>query len=374
MESQQEPRETETDTGLFQADRHMTTWLQKTNGSFMISCYRNEALVHMGTAQNKTTNARVFSLDQCNFMRPMGLFVSPDEKTILIGTANFLWRYVADGPRDSDNETFSDYDQSYIPRSLNYINDIDCHDIVQDDTGQVYFVSALFSSICMPSETHSFKVHWKPPWVSKVAAEDRCHLNGMCIRNGRIRYVTAVAQTDVRNGWRDKRDGGGIVYDVVEDRVVCSGLSMPHSPRWYNDRLWVLNSATGYMGYVDLQKSPEEAFVPCVFIPGYARGMSFISDGKEKYALVASSLDRHEKIFQDIPLGKNLKDAGLEAKCGVHVINIQSMDLVHDLIFNQSGETPVTEIYDVIALRNAQRTKLYNINDSALLTSYSVES
>ena len=356
---------------LMQTDRHFLTWLRKTKSSFMISCYKSQSVIHIGVTQNKNENRDVHALYISDFLRPMGLHATPDGKSIWIGTANVLWKYVADGSRETDNEIFNNYDECYIPRSLHVINDIDCHDITQDATGQVYFVSALFGCICTPSETHSFKVFWKPPWVSKVAAEDRCHLNGMSARDGEIRYVTAVAQTNIRSGWRDKRTNGGVVYDIKEDRVVCSGLSMPHSPRWYKDRLWVLNSGTGYMGYVNLDApDPSEAFVSCLFIPGYMRGLSFIGG---KYALIASSLDRHEKIFQDIPLGENLKKFGVEAKCGVHIVDIESMDVIHDLIFGQDREKPVTEIYDVIALPGAQRSRIENINNSDLLTSYRVD-
>ena len=193
----------------------------------------------------------------------------------------------------------------------------------------------------------------------------------MCTRDGDIRYITCVAQTDIRNGWRDRRTNGGVVYDIKEDRVVCSGLSMPHSPRWHNNKLWVLNSGTGYMGYVDLSKSDNESFTPTLFIPGYMRGLSFTKNGK--YALIASSLDRHEKIFQDIPLGENLKEKGMDSKCGIHIVDMETMDVVHDLIFGQDRENPVTEIYDVVSLHGAQRSRIENINNADLLTSYRIE-
>jgi len=157
---------------------------------------------------------------------------------------------------------------------------------------------------------------------------------------------------------------------------------MPHSPRWYRDRLWVLESGTGHFGYVDFStkitsKNPftdeEEThhkFVPLVFIPGYLRGLSFIGS---KYALIGSSLDRHEKVFQDIPLGKNIKKAGVTAKCGVFIIDLDSLDVIHEVIFNQNTKNPINEIYDVCTFPGHKRIMVENINDGKLLRSYKVE-
>ena len=100
--------------------------------------------------------------------------------------------------------------------------------------------------------------HWRPSFVTKLAAEDRCHLNGMAMRDGRPVFVTSVSQSDVADGWRDRRADGGVVIDVDSNEVICRGLSMPHSPRWYRDRLWVLNSGHGQFGYVDLETGKFE--------------------------------------------------------------------------------------------------------------------
>jgi uncharacterized protein (TIGR03032 family) len=55
----------------------------------------------------------------------------------------------------------------------------------------------------------------------------------------------------VADGWRDRRVDGGCVVDVESNKIVATGLSMPHSPRWYHDRLWLLNSGTGFLGTSD---------------------------------------------------------------------------------------------------------------------------
>lgn len=88
----------------------------------------------------------------------------------------------------------------------------------------------------------------------------------MALREGQPAYVTAVSQSDMAEGWREKRSDGGCVIDVGSNEVIASGLSMPHSPRWYQDKLWLLNSGTGEFGYVDMQRG---SFEPVAFCPGY---------------------------------------------------------------------------------------------------------
>ena len=126
---------------------------------------------------------------------------------------------------------------------------------------------------------------WQPPWISKLAPEDRCHLNGIALRDGALRYVTAVSRSDVTDGWRDKRRAGGVVVDVATNEVVCEGLSMPHSPRWHLDNLWLIDSGSGFFGRVDLEKRSFERLV----CPGFARGLAFSGD----FALIGLS-DRRE--------------------------------------------------------------------------------
>ena len=99
------------------------------------------------------------------------------------------------------------------------------------------------------------------------------------------RYVTAVGRSDVADGWREHRAGGGLVIDVQKNEVVLEGLSMPHSPRLYRGKLWLLDSGRGQFGYVDRERG---VFEPVAFCAGYARGLTFHGD----YALVGLSRPR----------------------------------------------------------------------------------
>jgi uncharacterized protein (TIGR03032 family) len=179
-------------------------------------------------------------------------------------------------------------------------------------------------------------------WLSrnnKLAAEDRCHLNGLAMENGRPRYVTAVGQTDVADGWRDRRQNGGCVIHVESNEIIVSGLSMPHSPRMYQGKLWLLNSGMGDFGYVDFATGK---FEPVTFCPGYLRGLTFVQD----YAVVGLSKPRHNKTFTGLALDEKLAAKDAEARCALQVIDLRTGDIVHWLRL----EGVVAELYDVASL------------------------
>ncbi len=47
---------------------------------------------------------------------------------------------------------------------------------------------------------------------------------------------------------------------------------MPHSPRVYRGKLWLLNAGTDYFGSIDLASGK---FEPLTFCPGFLRGLAF---------------------------------------------------------------------------------------------------
>src|SRR5262249_27007303 len=161
--------------------------------------------------------------------------------------------------------------------------------------GRVIFVNTLFGCLSTTSDRHSFQPLWQPTWQSKLAAEDRCHLNGLALEDGRPRYVSAVSQSDVADGWRDHRREGGVIGDVKDNAIVCTGLSMPHSPRVHRGNLWLLDSGNGFFGRVDLQRREFESVAFC---PGYLRGMALVGDN----AVVGLSRPRHEQTFSGLAL------------------------------------------------------------------------
>jgi uncharacterized protein (TIGR03032 family) len=189
------------------------------------------------------------------------------------------------------------------------------------------------------SEGYSFRPLWRPPFVTKLAPEDRCHLNGVALEDGRPRYATLVADADVADGWRDRRADGGMLIDVATNAPLLRGLSMPHSPRLHGGKVWLLNSGAGELGYFDRE---AKKFVAVAFCPGYARGLAFIGP----YALVGLSLARENRTFQGLALDGALASRGAEARCGLLVIDTRSGDTVEWLRI----EGVVRELFDVAVL------------------------
>jgi uncharacterized protein (TIGR03032 family) len=149
--------------------------------------------------------------------------------------------------------------------------------------------------------------------VSGLLPDDRCHLNGLALVDRQPRYVTALGATDRQGGWRKNKAGGGVLIDVDSGEFIAQGLSMPHSPRWHDGRLWLLESGDGSIGTVDLALGRYE---PIARLDGYTRGLAFYGP----FAFVGLSQVRETAVFSGIPLTERLK----ERICGVAVIDTRS--------------------------------------------------
>jgi uncharacterized protein (TIGR03032 family) len=246
---------------------------------------------------------------------------------------------MVNGERDA-----SGCDALYAPRFSYVTGDLDIHDIGLTQEGDPVFVNTLFNSLATPSLRQSFVPTWRPPFISKLAAEDRCHLNGLAMRDGAPAYVTATSTSDTYDGWRTQREEGGVVIDVASGDIIIRGLSMPHSPRWYRDRLWVLNSGQGEFGWIDLASGK---FEPVAFCPGYLRGLAFLGD----HAVIGLSLPRDNKTFAGLGLDARLKERDMPARCGLYFIDLNTGSIAHSMVF--SGV--VTELYDVAVLPDVRQ-------------------
>lgn len=348
-----EPGSTAAPAFVVTTSRQFPSWLADTGGSFAISTYQSGKVILIGT--NK--QAGRLSIFERTLERPMGIAFRDSRLAVasMIQITSFV-----DAARGTPGA--AGYDALFVPQSATYTADLDVHDIAFDADGGLVFVNTLFSCLATTSETHSFKPLWKPPFVSRLAPEDRCHLNGMAMRDGRPAYVTCVAETDVADGWREHRTGGGIVIDVASGEVVCRGLSMPHSPRLHEGRLWVLNSGAGEVGTVDLASG---RFEPLAFCPGYLRGLDFIGP----YALVGLSEPRENRTFAGLPLQDRLAAAKVGPRCGVFVIDTRTGDVAHWLRF----EGVVSELFDVAALPGLARPMMIGFKSDEIRRTVSVE-
>jgi uncharacterized protein (TIGR03032 family) len=231
-----------------------------------------------------------------------------------------------------------------VPKIGYTTGDIDIHDIVVDSTGRLVFVATGFNCLATLDARYSFALLWKPPFITRLAAEDRCHLNGLALEEGRCRYATAVSTSDVADGWRECRRDGGVVLDIPTNVILATHLSMPHSPRVYRGDLWLLNSGAGCFGKIDRERG---GFEPVAFCTGYLRGLAFVGD----YAVVGLSRPRHDKTFSGLPLDDELRRRGRDACCGIQVIDLRTGEVAHQVQL----QGMVSELYDVVVLPGVVR-------------------
>jgi len=333
--------------------RQLTAWMMEQKVSLAFTTYQSGKVFLLGVQPDGR-----LSVFERTFNRCMGLCVDNGGQSLWMSSLYQLWRFENFMP---PGQTTDGFDRLYVPQVGYTTGDIDVHDVAVDADGRVIFVNTLFGCLATPSEHHSFIPLWKPPFLSRIAAEDRCHLNGLAMKDGRPKWVTAVSQSDVADGWRDRRRDGGVVVDVESDEVIVSGMSMPHSPRWYRDRLWVLNSGQGNFGYVDREAG---RFEPVTFCPGYQRGLAFAGD----FAVIGLSGPRHNKTFSGLPLDDELKRHDAEARCGLHVIDLRTGDAVHWLRI----EGIVEELYDVVVLPDCHRPMMLGFKTDEIRRTLSV--
>lgn len=312
----------------FAVSRNFPAWLEEVGASLAISTYELGSLVLVGVRDHHA------ALWERRIARCMGIAATPER--LWVGTMVQLWCFTDCLEPGREEQGL---DRLYYPRTAHMTGDIDIHDVALDGDGRPVFVNTLYSCLARPSDRWSFEPIWKPSFISRLAAEDRCHLNGLAMRDGQPGYVTCVARSDMAGGWRDFKADGGLVIDVPSGEVVCSGLSMPHSPRLHDGQLWVLNSGTGELGRVDVQAG---RFEPVAFCPGYLRGLALIGD----YAVVGLSGPRENRTFSGLELEQRLADKGAKPRCAVQVIDLRSGDIVHEL--RAHGE--LRELYDVAVI------------------------
>ena len=313
---------------------HFLSWLHESRLSLLFTTYQTNRLFLVGLKEEGR-----LSVFERLFDRPMGLYASSER--LYLSTRWQLWQFdnaLAEG------ETRDGFDRLYVPRIAHTTGALDVHDVTVDADGRVIFVNTRHSCLATLSERHSFKPLWKPPFISKLAPEDRCHLNGLGMNEGRPGFVTAVSRSDVVSGWRERREAGGCLIDVETGELVLDDLSMPHSPRFHRGRWWVLNSGSGELGFVDADAG---RFEPVAFCPGFLRGLAFAGH----HAIVGLSKPRKEQAFSGLALDDRLRDKDADARCGLWVIDVERGEVAHWLEL----EGVVVELFDVQTLDDVER-------------------
>jgi uncharacterized protein (TIGR03032 family) len=289
---------------------------------------------------------------------PMGIAVG--KASLAIGMARQVWDYRNAPAIAPKLPPEGKHDACFAPRRMHVTGDIRVHEVAYDKGGELWLVNTRFSALCTLDGERSFVPRWKPPFISVLKPEDRCHLNGLAMAGGRPRFVTALGRSNKENGWREKKVTGGVLIDIPSGAIVASGLSMPHSPRWYAGRMWFLESGKGTLSVVDLESGRAEVVAQ---LPGFTRGLAFAG----QYAFVGLSQVR-ESVFEGIPLARRL--APNDRSCGVWVIDVRSGHTAAFLKFEGS----VQEIFDVQVLHGVRYPELLDLNADVVAGLFDVSS
>jgi uncharacterized protein (TIGR03032 family) len=299
------------ETTAISVSRGLAAWLAEHRTSFAFSSYQSGRLLLVGRMANGNV-----SVHQQGFTRAMGLCWSGGR--LYLASRVQLWELeniLAPGER-----TEGGFDVQLMPRRTFITGDIDVHEVALDASGRPVFVNTAYSCLATLDPIHAFRPVWKPSFISELAREDRCHLNGLGMADGRPKYVTAVSQTDVPDGWHGRPLPKGVVIDVETDRVVTDALSMPHSPRLVGGKLYALDSGRGFL----VRIVPESGKVEDIaFCPGFLRGLAISGN----HALVTVSKPRYGS-FETLPIGKEMELRQATPMCGVLVIDLATGDII----------------------------------------------
>src|SRR5262249_14935581 len=225
--------------------------------------------------------------------------------------------------------------------------------------GELWAVNTRFSCLCTFHPDYSFVPRWQPPFITALAAEDRCHLNGLTLVEGRPRYATALGETDTPGGWRANKPHGGCLIDIPSGEILAHGLSMPHSPRWHDRRLWLLESGTGGLVLTDLATGRWQAVAE---LPGFTRGLALLGP----YAFIGLSKIRPSSAMDGVPLAQR-RD---RLKCGVAVVDLRDGRVIALLEF----QTAVEEIFDVQLLSGLRFPEVIGFQKDAVHHTFIVPS
>jgi uncharacterized protein (TIGR03032 family) len=322
--------------------------LELSASSLLISTYQTNRLV-CARLRDGALNTHFRAYD-----KPMGIAAAPGR--IAVGTRTEVWD-LRDMPAAAAKlEPAGSHDACFLTRNRHVTGDIAVHDLAFAG-GELWLVATAFSCLATLDAAHSFVPRWTPSFISKLAAEDRCHLNGLAVRDGHVAYVTALGTSDEAGGWRSHKADGGVLIDVASSEVAIGGLSMPHSPRWHQGQLWLLESGKGSLCLADLDAGSVE--VVCE-LPGFTRGLTFAG----RIAFVGLSQIRESSTFGDLPITRRLS----ERQCGVWMVDLDSGSVVGFLRF----EELVQEIFDVAVIAGVRMPEIAEPGDRTTAHSFAL--
>lgn len=309
----------------FTYSQNIVELLKQLKSTIVMTTYQSGKIMLMGQHNNQ------FDIRYKEFPRPMGMYAKGGK--IWSGLGHGIYQFANFSGVASKLEDGKTYDACYLPQSIHFTADIDIHEMEYCDD-ELYFINTKFSCLCIKNQNTSFKPIWKPPFITLLQPLDKCHLNGFCTRDKKPRYVTALGHNDEPLGWRATKANGGILMDITTNEVLAKGLSMPHSPRWHEEKLYLLESGKGAISYYDFKK---KKVIEIASVPGFTRGLDIVGD----FAFIGVSKVRESATFSGLPITKLPKRVS-----GIWIVNIKTGQIVSFIEFT-SG---IDEVFAVSVL------------------------
>ncbi|MBE6426432.1 MAG: TIGR03032 family protein [Thermoguttaceae bacterium] len=314
-------------------------WMANYGGSIVFTTRRSGKLCLLGW------DGRLVTLLQRQMDLPMGVKVFRDQ--ILVSTRSELMQF-ADAPllaHDYNMKLRGEYDACYLPRASWFVGELGTGDILRDKD-DLLFVNPRFSCVARPSFKYNFEPVWKPAFISELAPEDRCFLSGAASVEGQLAYVTAYSASNEPFGWRKAAMTDGVLIDARKNEIILEGLMRPHSPTWYKECLWFLNSGRGQLCVMHPGTCERKTVS---YLPGIARGLAFWGN----YAIVGlSSVTPNAENYSQIRKMNN------QTFCGVVVVNILTGAVEGMFVFEQGCD----EVFDLDLIPGTHRAALLTPN------------
>ncbi len=282
-----------------------------------------------------------------NFRRPMGLAYDASRSRLALASRTCIdifsnERSLAVTYPPSPRK----YDVLFIPQSKYYTGYLDTHEI-EFGGEDLWVVNTMFSCISKMNEDRHFQLYWKPPFISEIQPEDRCHLNGLALEDGQPAYVTVFDKTDSPFGWKQGPIETGVLMDIRNDKILADNLPMPHSPTLFENKVYFLLSGTGEIMYFDLILKETKKLGE---LKSFLRGMAIVGN----YLFVGASRLREESTtFSGIPITPE------DSFCGIYIIDRTTGEQVGGISYTEN----INEIFAVSVLPNVKSPALLTERD-----------
>ncbi|HEY1683521.1 MAG TPA: TIGR03032 family protein [Tepidisphaeraceae bacterium] len=313
--------------------------LRSLNISLAVTTYQAQRLL----AFSPQETGKLFMLMRV-FERPTGLAIGENQMAMCANNA--IWLFVPAGELRDLEGNLQPYDLCLTPHKAYITGDISAHEMAFIH-GQLHIVNTRFSCLCTLDEKYSFRPIWRPPFVTDLMPEDRCHLNGMAIDSSGIRYLTALGESNSKDGWRPNKASGGILMRYPDGQIIARNLSMPHSPRLRNGQLFLLDSGRGELVTINPANGEKQTIAK---FPGFLRGLAFHGD----YAFVGVCKIREKRTFGNLPI-ESMYD---KFECAIHAVNLR--DGSHSFIQFTRG---IEELFDIQILAGVQKPHVIGMEE-----------